>query len=613
MAISTRSKVVAALAAALALLVLVTTTVWRNGPGPAAAPHGIRHGAPDTRADRAGSAGTAEHGFHEAALESGIDFRMNFLATEQGEKFKINLYDHGCGVAVGDCDGNGRDDIYLLNQLGPNALYRNGADGTFHEITQQAGGLALEDRISVGATFADYDNEGFQDLYVTSTRGGNVLFRNLGAGQFKDVTREAGLTCIAHSQTAAFFYFDNDGNLDLFLTNSAQWTTDAFDETLKYYPGRPQEIFSSAKEFNVLYRNNGDLTFSDITDEAGLRGLGWGGDVAVLDFDGDGFLDLYVTNMFGTNLLYRNLGDGRFSDVTAETLGRTSFGATGVKAFDFNNDGLLDLLVVDMHSDMWMNPAMMPALTASSIVEKRKYTSIYGPRPDYDPQARDAEMRTGDLFGVEYDKLVFGNTLFKNLGNGRFEEVSDRTNMETFWPWGIATGDFDNDGYEDAYIPSGMGYPFFYWPSRLMMNNGDETFTERPEAEGIEPPARGIYLEQKIGGKPACRSSRCAATADFDGDGRLDIIVNNFNDHPYYFKNGFPKRNYAAFRLKGVASNADATGALVKLYVGNEIMVRQVHAAGGYLSQSSKIVHFGLGDRSAIDRVEIRWPNGTSQ
>src|SRR5437660_5404756 len=159
---------------------------------------------------------------------------MAFLPGEQGENFKINLYDHGCGVAVGDFDGDGFDDVYFVNQLGANALYRNKGDGTFADVTKEAG-VALGDRICVAATFADYDNSGRQSLFVTSTRGGNVLFKNLGNGKFEDVTKEAGLTLVAHCQTALFFDYDNDGYVDLLVACTADWTRDQFDPVHHYY------------------------------------------------------------------------------------------------------------------------------------------------------------------------------------------------------------------------------------------------------------------------------------------------------------------------------------------------------------------------------------------
>src|SRR5438477_5428142 len=158
-------------------------------------------------------------GFREQGLNAGITFRMSFLPGEQGQNFKINLYDHGCGVAVGDFDGDGHDDIYFVNQLGPNKLYRNKGDGTFEDVTDKAG-VGLGDRVCVAAAWGDYDNDGKPDLFVSSTRGGNVLFRSLGGGKFEDVTRKAGLTHIGHSQTAVFFDYDNDGYLDLFVTNT---------------------------------------------------------------------------------------------------------------------------------------------------------------------------------------------------------------------------------------------------------------------------------------------------------------------------------------------------------------------------------------------------------
>jgi len=177
----------------------------------------------------------ARPGFEERALESGLSFMMKFLPGEQGERFKINLYDHGSGLAIGDFDGDGYDDIYFLNQLGENALYRNNGDGTFTDVTQQAG-VALGDRVCTAAAFADTLNKGRQDLYVASTRGGNVFFRNMGNGTFKDVTEEAGLTHIGHSQSVVFFDYNNDGYLDLFVTNTAKWTN-ADDQDRRYFDG----------------------------------------------------------------------------------------------------------------------------------------------------------------------------------------------------------------------------------------------------------------------------------------------------------------------------------------------------------------------------------------
>jgi enediyne biosynthesis protein E4 len=538
----------------------------------------------------------------------GIDFKMQFLRGEQGENFKINLYDHGCGIVVGDIDADGDDDLYFLNQLGSNALYRNDGKGHFENITEAAG-VGLGDRICVGAAFNDYDNDGDQDLYVTSTRGGNTLFRNKGDGAFEDVTKSAGLTHIGHSQTASFFDYDGDGFLDLLLTNSAHWTDDELDKTDNYYPGKGNLFLlaRSKPEANILYRNNGKGAFVDVTQKAGLSGKGWGGDVAVFDFDSDGDPDVMITRMFGHSQLYRNEGNGRFTDVTLSTLGKVSWGAIGAKPFDYDGDGMLDLFVTDMHSDMWMAPDSSP----SDIKPAARYSRVLGPRKDIDADKVETEFQVA--VDVQYDQSIFGNTLYRNLGKGKFEETAQKAGLETFWPWSIATGDLDNDGDEDVFIPAGMGYPFYYWPNSLMMNDGAGAFIDKASADGIEPPPGGQMQSENIGKKPAPKSSRCAAVADLDGDGKLELIVNNFNSTAFVFRNQYPTKNFIAFRLTGTRSNRDAVGAVVRVTTGPRKQLRQVQAAGGYLSQSSKTVHFGLGNLDKLDSVDILWPSGERQ
>jgi hypothetical protein len=553
--------------------------------------------------------------FRESAAQVGLTWQMRYLPNEQGEKFKINLYDHGAGLAVGDYNGDGRDDLYFCNQLGANALYRNRGDGTFEDVTAAAG-VGLADRVSVAATFADYDNDGDQDVFVTSTRGGNVLFRNQADGSFEDVTQQAGLTHVGHSQTAVFFDYDGDGRLDLFLTNTSGWTTDAYDRESKYWVGKGQfeDVVDSPKEFNILYRNNGDGTFTDVTRKANLEGRGWAGDAVAFDYNDDGHTDLFVSCMFGRCQLYRNDGDGTFTDVTLEVLGRTSWGALGARVFDYNNDGRLDLYVVDMHSDMWMGTDWRHASHKLALEsEKKRYPYRHGPLALIDPALKEREKETARKFGFKHEELYFGNSFYRNDGDGRFSEVSEQAGLETFWPWGIATGDFDNDGFEDVFVPAGMGYPFYYWPNSLLMNEGNGTFRDRSIEMGVEPPPRGRNFPQPIAGRKATRSSRAAVACDFTGSGRLDLVANNFNDQPYFFKNDFPRRNYVAFRLKGVTSNRDAIGAVVRLVQGGKVLTRQVLGACGYLAQSSRTLHFGLGDRPAIDRVEIAWPSGIRQ
>jgi len=576
-----------------------------NAPAPAGP-------APAPAAPAAAPAAPAAPGirFEECAESAGLRFRTTFLKGEQGERFKINLYDHGSGLAVADFDGDGKDDVYLLNQLGPNGLFRNRGDGTFEDVTAAAG-VALGDRICVAASFADVEGDGDQDLFVTSTRGGNVFFENLGGGKFRDATKEAGLALAAESMGAAFFDADGDGDLDLLVTNTARWTLDTFDAESRYYPGKGVflDVLLSEKEKNVFYRNDGKGRFTDATEESGLGGRGWADDAAVFDMDDDGDLDVYVPDMFGANSLFRNDGKGRFADCTREVLGKTSWGALGARAFDYDGDGRIDLMVSDMHSDMW-GPM---DIEREVVEEKVKYPTFFARMVALGRTTAEEDRAFETTAGIRRDEVVFGNTLFRNKGGGAFEEVSDRAGAETFWPWGVAEGDFDGDGYLDVFLPSGMGFPFFHWRNPLLRNRGDGTFEDVGKSAGIEPRPGGPTTGEVLGRRHVTRSSRAAATADFDGDGRLDLAVSNFNERAYLYRNVSAPGHWCGLRLTGAGANRDAIGALARLTAGGRTQVRQVQASSGYLSQSTKALHFGLGGAATVDRVEIRWPDGSTQ
>jgi hypothetical protein len=553
------------------------------------------------------ASGPSDPWFVDRAASAGIAFRTAFLPTEQGENFKVNLYDHGSGVAVADVDGDGLDDLYFCNQLRPNALYRNLGDGRFEDVTARAG-VALADRICVSAVFGDVDGDGRPDLFVTSTMGGNALFRNDGAWRFTDVTAKAGVGGAFHSQSATFFDADGDGDLDLLVSNTARWTTDATDPTGRYRTGGGNlwDLVAAPHEENRFYVNRGDGTFDESAKAAGLAGVGWSGDTAVFDCDEDGDLDVLMVNMFGASRLLQNDGRGKFTDVTKAVLGRPSWGAVGVKAFDYDDDGRLDLFLVDMHSDMWMGVDYVPN-------REQAATRFDGPNGPYaanqvPPKVLEAIAR----LDVRPDEVVFGNTLFHALGGGRFEEVSAKAGVETLWPWGVAAADFDGDGFEDVLIPSGMGYPYRFLPDAVLRNLGDGTFAVRTYDAGLDPPPGGALSPGTMAGRTISRSSRAAAVGDFDGDGRPDVVVSNFNDAPFLLMNRTPRRSWVGLRLVGTHGNTAAIGAVVRLKVGGKTLTRQVHAAGGYLAQSTNELLFGLGDATSATG-EVVWPGGRRQ
>ncbi len=291
--------------------------------------------------------------FHDRVLESGITF-VEHPTDDSAKFYKSNHYDHGTGIAAADVDGDGKVDLYFVDQLGGNELWRNRGGGRFENVTGPAG-VALTGRIGVTASFADVDNDSDPDLFVTTVRGGNVLFENDGKGRFRDVTKESGLSYSGHSSGAVFFDFDNDGRLDLFLVNVGRYTTEEMGRG-GYYVGFGDAFSGHLKpertEKSRLYRNLGGLRFADVTDEVGPFDSGWSGDASFADLDGDGFPELYVLNMQGDDHYFVNQQGKHFVDETARFFPKTPWGTMGIKFFDFDNDGRMDLLLTDMHSDM---------------------------------------------------------------------------------------------------------------------------------------------------------------------------------------------------------------------------------------------------------------------
>ena len=553
--------------------------------------------------------------FTDRLKESGITF-VNHAVDDVTLHMKAAHYDHGTGVAVADVDGDGLYDIYFVNQVGGNELWKNLGGGKFKNITNEAG-VALPGRVSVGAAFADVDNDGSQDLFVTTVRGGNVLFKNDGHGHFRDVTEEAGLGLVAHSSGAFFFDYDNDGLLDLLVCNVGMYTNDEKGpdgEYVAFKDGFVGHLHPERFEHPVLYKNLGHRHFKDVTEEMGIHPRGWCGDASFADLNGAGWPSIYFLNMQGSNSYYENERGKMFVDKTAQYFPRTPWGAMGIKFFDYDNDGRVDLLVTDMHSDMSREPGTDNEKEKAEVTWTESY--LQGKKSDF----------------------IFGNALYHNLSDGKIEEVSDRMGVENYWPWGVSVGDVNADGWDDIFIASGMSFPYRYGINSLLLNDQGQKFRDSEFILGIEP-RKNLYtpwFEIDCSGPDAkqgmnagtCagqsgkiialapRSSRSSVMFDLDNDGDLDIVTNDLNSEPQVFISDLAQRrkiHWLKVVLVGTASNRDGLGATVRLHAGGQTYMKYNDGKSGYLSQSALPLYFGLADAGRIDSIEVAWPSGRKQ
>lgn len=550
--------------------------------------------------------------FQSVGQAAGIDFCNRYYPPFLSEPLRFGMIRYGPGgISVVDFDNDGFYDLFIPDGVS-SRLFRNCRDGTFEDVTEKAGLVGL-DGVSV-ATFADFDNDGFKDLFVSRTFRPNQLFHNNGDGTFTDVTEHSGIGEDCCTTVAGWADYDNDGFLDLYVGRYLDPRKDI-----------PTTFYARNGEPNQLYHNNGDGTFTNVTERAGVgeRGLCLG--VVWGDFNDDGWPDLYVVNDFGRKTLYRNNGNGTFTDVTVKSK-TLAYGAGMSASFvDYDNDGRFDYYVTHIQSDhSWFAESptvkryMLRCLTQGTWkTDMPLYWEIF--------------RQSGRDFVRVFQQMASGNTLLRNKGDGRFEDVTARANANPRgWFWGASFADFDNDGWQDVYIANGWVYNdpgteieleflnnvvtnqdiyktgLFFDPkhfgrsswhgwerNRYLQNNGDGTFVELGPATGTD-----LLL-----------NSRGVAVADFWNRGVMDIAVSASTDKHALLKNCIAaRRNWLQVELVGRYSNRDAVGARLTLYAGGKPQSREVVLGDGYGSQNSLRQHFGLDQSEMVDKLIVRWP-----
>ncbi len=500
--------------------------------------------------------------FRNAVQEAGLSFTLDNCPTPQ----KHMIETMAGGLAVFDYDNDGRPDIYFTNGAAIpamkkdspkyyNRLFHNEGNLRFRDVTEQAG--VAGEGYAMGVAAADFDNDGNVDLFVAGVHH-NILYRNLGNGKFEDVTAKSGIKSDEWSVAAAWFDFDNDGLLDLIVVNYGKWWTgyDRFcgDESRgirvychpKYFEPRP----------NQLYRNRGDGTFEDVSAKSGVaQHLGRAMGVAVADYDGDGKPDVFVTNDNLPNFLFHNLGGGKFEEVglvagVALLDHGKPVASMGTDFRDYDNDGRPDIAVVALN---------------------------------------------GETFPI-----------FHNDGNGAFHDATSATRVAALsvrrGGWGPTFVDLDNDGWKDLFITSAhvndqveRFEPYSYkQPNTVLLNLGTGKFDL----------AEGTGLDSSI------LAHRGAGFADFDGDGKMDVVTTSLLGPAELWINLSPAANHwITLKLRGTKSNRDGIGARVR--IGDQW--NEMTTSTSYSSSSHAGVHFGLGAMAKIPRLEIHWPSGRAQ
>ncbi len=558
---------------------------------------------------------------HLGSEQTGITFANNVAPSDSFDSESAPFIYNGAATAAGDINNDGLVDLFFSGNMVSSRLYLNKGNFQFEDITESAG-IATE-RWTAGASMVDINSDGFLDIYVSVSHGGwvkpeereNLLFINNGDSTFTEKASEYGLNDIGFTTHTAFLDYDRDGDLDAYLlTNSP-------DEFSRGETGMlPMGGFSSKSDsagFDRLYRNNGDGTFTNVTEEAGIvQELGYGLGVGVSDLNKDGWPDIYVSNDISPNdVLYINNRDGTFTDRAADWFDHTSYAGMGTDIADFTNNGWPDILQSDMMPEELSGRKRMSGSVSYSVYQAQN-------RQGYFPH-----------FTKNSLQMNHGVT---DQGDVVFSEISRLAGISyTNWSWTSLFADLDNDGLKDIFITNGypkamndfdylsdlhaagqaassreeaeakkrevlQNLPEYRVHNHLFRNNGDLTFTNMSESWGMVEPT----------------FSYGSAYADLNNDGRLDLVINNINSQAMVYQNIPPQENpphYLMVRLQGDAPNVQGIGARIRLWVNGQQQYKYQNIYRGFMSSVDSRLHFGLGQATLADSLRVTWPDGRTQ
>ncbi|WP_235298723.1 VCBS repeat-containing protein [Portibacter marinus] len=550
--------------------------------------------------------------------ESGITFRNDLTMSEQKNFFTYGYFYLGGGVAIGDFNNDGLQDVYFTGNMVENQLYLNLGNLQFKNVTGEVG-VGGDDRWVTGCSVVDINNDGWRDIYVSvagkwSSRK-NMLFENQGTNEmgipvFKEKAEKYGLADNSNTMQTVFFDYDGDGDLDAYMANYPETRFNLRPMDYKRLIER-----GSISSSDHLYQNNGDGSFTDVTLEAGVLNFGLTLGIVASDLNNDGWLDLYLSNDFHSpDYLYINNGDGTFTDQLGSSLMQTALFGMGVDAADYNNDGLIDLIQLDMappdnfrsKANMAsMNPSLFAEMVDNGLHHQYMYNMVQTAK------------------GIRNDGIPFYAETAKHLG-------LDKTD----WSWSALLADFDLDGYKDLFVTNGIrkdinNKDYFGWLGQMEKENkgkghlyNDMSLTELLEKMPHQKLDNPIF--QNIGGKKFQQVndkwglhftgySNGAAYSDLDNDGDLELIINNIDSTATIFKNLSKERssqNFINVKLEGKSGNRDGVGAKVKIKNPTTFQYLEQSPVRGYQSSVDPTLIFGLGENDVVKKLIVEWPSG---